>query len=137
MTPSNTNISVPKFGTGNAAANAASSGGNTGGNVWPGVEAGTGTGPQGAARPRGRGPGVFVISLTPFDNQERFDEAGFRGHLRRIAAAGIGVYVGGAGSGEAYALEQHEARRVLEIAVEELRGQGAGAGNGRRTAHRP
>jgi 4-hydroxy-tetrahydrodipicolinate synthase len=69
-----------------------------------------------------RDPSVHVISLTPFDEQERFDEAAFRSHLRRMRDAGIGVYVGGAGSGEAYTLSPAEMRRVLEIAVEELKG---------------
>jgi len=69
-----------------------------------------------------RDPSTFVISLTPFDRDERLDEEGFRVHLRRLAAAGIGVYVGGAGSGEGYTLEEDEVRRVLDIAVEELKG---------------
>lgn len=40
-----------------------------------------------------------------------------------MAEAGIGVYVGGGGSGEAYTLRGEEPRRVLEIAVEELKGR--------------
>lgn len=71
---------------------------------------------------RSQDPGVFVISLTPFDDDERFDEGAFRAHLQRLRAAGIGVFVGGAGSGEAYTLSPDEMRRVLEIAVEELKG---------------
>ena len=73
------------------------------------------------ARPQN--PGVYVISLTPFDEQERFDETAFRAHLRRMATAGVGVYVGGAGSGEAYTLTPDEMQRVLAIAVEELKGK--------------
>jgi 4-hydroxy-tetrahydrodipicolinate synthase len=69
-----------------------------------------------------RVPSVFVISLTPFDDQERLDEAGLRAHLQRMKSAGIGVYAGGAGSGEAYTLSPAEMRRVLEIAVDELKG---------------
>jgi len=69
-----------------------------------------------------RTPHAFVISLTPFDTAERLDEEALRRHLRRLAATGIGVYVGGGGSGEAYTLRPAERRRVLEIAVEELRG---------------
>jgi 4-hydroxy-tetrahydrodipicolinate synthase len=69
-----------------------------------------------------RQPSVHVISLTPFDEAERFDEGALRAHLQRMRAAGIGVYVGGAGSGEAYTLSRAEMRRVLEIAVEELKG---------------
>jgi 4-hydroxy-tetrahydrodipicolinate synthase len=69
-----------------------------------------------------RDPSTFVISLTPFDRDEGLDEEGLRRHLRRLGAAGIGVYVGGAGSGEGYTLTENEVRRVLDIAVEELKG---------------
>ncbi|HUP73597.1 MAG TPA: dihydrodipicolinate synthase family protein [Acidimicrobiales bacterium] len=69
-----------------------------------------------------RVPSVYVISLTPFDERERLDEPALRAHLQRMKAAGIGVYAGGAGSGEAYTLSPDEMRRVLEIAVDELRG---------------
>lgn len=68
-------------------------------------------------------PRCFVISITPFRPDGGFDEAGFRRHLGRMADAGIGVYVGGGGSGEGYTLEESEVARVLEIAVEELKGR--------------
>jgi 4-hydroxy-tetrahydrodipicolinate synthase len=38
-----------------------------------------------------------------------------------MVAAGVGVYVGGGGSGEGFVLSADERRRVLEIAAEELR----------------
>ena len=66
---------------------------------------------------------TFVVSLTPFAQDGSLDEAGFRLHLRRLAAAGIGVYVGGSGSGEGYVLSAIERRRVLEVASEELSGR--------------
>jgi 4-hydroxy-tetrahydrodipicolinate synthase len=65
---------------------------------------------------------VLVISLTTFAADGAFDEGAFRAHLHRMAAAGIGVYVGGSGSGEGYALTAAETHRVLEIAAEELHG---------------
>jgi 4-hydroxy-tetrahydrodipicolinate synthase len=40
-----------------------------------------------------------------------------------MAAAGVGVYVGGGGSGEGFTLSDDEASRVLEIGVEELKGK--------------
>ncbi len=70
-----------------------------------------------------RPPAAFVISITPFDRDGHIDEAGFRGHLRRLAAAGIGVYIGGSGSGEGYTLTPAETRRLLDIGVEELKGK--------------
>jgi 4-hydroxy-tetrahydrodipicolinate synthase len=66
---------------------------------------------------------AFVISITPFGTDGSFDEDGIRSHLRRMANAGIGVYLGGGGSGEGYALSDQEARRLLEIGVDEVRGQ--------------
>ena len=70
-----------------------------------------------------RVPSVYVISLTPFDEREELDEPALRAHFQRMRAAGIGVYAGGAGSGEGYTLSPDEMRRVLEIAVDELQGQ--------------
>ena len=66
---------------------------------------------------------TFVISLTPFTATGDLDEDGLRAHLRRLASSGIGVYLGGSGSGEGYTLSRDEVRRVLEIGVEELRGR--------------
>ncbi len=65
---------------------------------------------------------TYVISITPFTADGGFDEPGIRRHLRRLAAAGIGVYLGGGGSGEGYVLTPAEAQRLLEIGVEELSG---------------
>ncbi|CAB4763174.1 MAG: hypothetical protein F2754_16930 [Actinobacteria bacterium] len=67
-------------------------------------------------------PSTLVISLTPFDEHDRLDVEAFRSHLRRMRDAGIGVYVGGGGSGEGYTLTPAEAFTVLRIAAEELNG---------------
>jgi len=65
---------------------------------------------------------VFAVSITPFDVDGQIDEAAFRKHLQRMVAAGIGVYVGGGGSGEGFVLTPSERRRILDIAAEELSG---------------
>ena len=79
---------------------------------------------DGNAGPDGPGrPSTFVISITPFTEDGAFDEAATRSHLRRMAAAGIGVYLGGGGSGEGYVLSADETRRLLQIGVEELKGK--------------
>jgi 4-hydroxy-tetrahydrodipicolinate synthase len=65
---------------------------------------------------------AYVISITPFSPDGSLDEAGLRAHLRRMGDAGIGVYVGGGGSGEGYTLSPAERRRVAEIAVDEIGG---------------
>lgn len=67
-------------------------------------------------------PSTLVISLTPFDEHDRLDVDAYRAHLRRMRAAGIGVYVGGGGSGEGYTLTPDETRTVLGVAAEELQG---------------
>ena len=66
---------------------------------------------------------TFVISLTPFTEDGTLDESALRAHLRRMGAAGIGVYLAGSGSGEGYTLTRGERRRVLEIGAEELAGR--------------
>ena len=71
----------------------------------------------------GRRPSTFVISITPFDREGRLDETALRAHLRRMGAAGIGVYVGGGGSGEGFTLSAAEMRTVLDVAAEELGGK--------------
>lgn len=64
----------------------------------------------------------FTISITPFTAGGAIDEAGLRAHLTRLGAAGVGVYVGGGGSGEGYTLDDAETERLLAIAVETLKG---------------
>ncbi len=68
-------------------------------------------------------PRAFAFSITPFDENDRLDEATLRAHLRRLRDAGVGVYMGGSGGGEAYSLTPAEQQRVLEIGVEEMKGK--------------
>ena len=68
-------------------------------------------------------PVMFCMIATPLDDQERLDEAGFRSHLRRLAEAGIGVYLGSAGTGEGSALEPDELQSLYRIGVSELKGK--------------
>lgn len=70
-----------------------------------------------------RTPSNYVTSLTIFAPDGSLDEDGQRRHFERFAAAGIGAYVGGSGSGEGYALSRDEQRRVMEIAKETLKGK--------------
>jgi len=66
---------------------------------------------------------VYAVSITPFTVDGRLDEDGFRRHLQRMAAAGVGVYVGGGGSGEGFVLTTEERRRLFAIGADELRGR--------------
>jgi 4-hydroxy-tetrahydrodipicolinate synthase len=67
-------------------------------------------------------PSAFVISITPFDADGEIDWEATRAHLRRLADAGVGVYVGGGGSGEGHALLPEEVERLLTHAASELGG---------------
>lgn len=66
---------------------------------------------------------MFAISITPFDERGRLDDAALRAHVDRLADAGVGVYLGGGGSGEGFTLEPDEARRVLEVGVDQVGGR--------------
>ncbi|MGC6330823.1 dihydrodipicolinate synthase family protein [Rhizorhabdus sp. FW153] len=66
---------------------------------------------------------TFTISITPFTADGAIDEAAFRRHLRKLSDAGVGVYVGGGGSGEGYTLSDEETERLLAIASDELKGR--------------
>ena len=67
-------------------------------------------------------PSAFVISITPFDAAGEIDWARPARTSRRLRESGIGVYVGGGGSGEGHALLPEEVDRLLQLAAEELRG---------------
>ncbi len=66
---------------------------------------------------------TYVICMTPFDAEDRLDEQALRGHLERLAESGIGVYLGGGGSGEGYTLRPDEVERVLAIGADVLKGR--------------
>lgn len=77
---------------------------------------------KGKVRKSGPRASAFVTTITPFTADGGFDEAGIRGHFQRMAEAGLGVFVGTGGSGEGYSLSVTETRRLLELAVEEVKG---------------
>jgi 4-hydroxy-tetrahydrodipicolinate synthase len=70
---------------------------------------------------RGR-PSAYVISITPFEDEGAIDWDATRAHWRRLREAGVGVYVGGGGSGEGHALVAREVDELLAAAAEELSG---------------
>lgn len=66
---------------------------------------------------------TFTISITPFAEDGAIDETRLRRHLSKLGDAGMGVYVGGGGSGEGYTLSPDETETLLQIAVDELAGR--------------
>lgn len=75
---------------------------------------------QSGHRKSGIRASAFTTTITPFKQDGSFDEAGARGHFRRMGEAGIGVYIGTGGSGEGYSLTTQETSRLLKIAREEI-----------------
>lgn len=67
-------------------------------------------------------PSTFVISQTPFDADGEIDWNATRAHWKRLAEAGVGVYVGGGGSGEGHTLLPAEVEELLAVAAKELVG---------------
>ena len=67
-------------------------------------------------------PSTFVISQTPFGVDGEIDWSATRAHLGRLKEAGVGVYVGGGGSGEGHTLLTEEVEQLLSVAAEELVG---------------
>ncbi|HEV7680395.1 MAG TPA: dihydrodipicolinate synthase family protein [Candidatus Dormibacteraeota bacterium] len=61
---------------------------------------------------------MFCMAATPFREDGSLDEDSLRVHLRRIADAGNGVYLGSGGAGEGHVLTTAELRRIYEIGVE-------------------
>lgn len=66
---------------------------------------------------------MFCMSATPFHEDGSLDEDGLRTHLRRLVAAGNGVYLGSGGAGEGHVLTVPELRRIYDIGVEECKGR--------------
>jgi 4-hydroxy-tetrahydrodipicolinate synthase len=63
--------------------------------------------------------GVWAAIATPFDENDRFDEAVFRENIRRLAAAGIhGIYTTDS-DGEFYAIELEEYKRIVDVFADE------------------
>ena len=67
--------------------------------------------------------GVVPPIITPLDEQERVDEAGFRKLLRYCVDGGLhAIFVAGS-NGETLALTQKERNRAIQIALDEVGGQ--------------
>ena len=66
---------------------------------------------------------VLCMSATPFTDDGALDEPALRTHLRRLADAGVGVYLGSGGAGEGHALTPAELGRLYRVGVEECRGR--------------
>ncbi|MEJ5377883.1 MAG: 4-hydroxy-tetrahydrodipicolinate synthase [bacterium] len=67
--------------------------------------------------------GIIAAVVTPFDEKEQIDEEAFRAVIERLIQAGVhGLFPVGS-QGEFYALEFHEKKRLMELAVEQAAGR--------------
>lgn len=65
-----------------------------------------------------RAPSTFTCTVTPFDAAGRLDLEAWRSHLVRLAASGMGVYVGSSSPGEGYTLDADETEALYGAAVD-------------------
>jgi len=67
--------------------------------------------------------GIIVPIITPMNDDESFNEAQFRIEINRLIDGGVsGIFALGT-NGEVYALNEQEKLRVLEVAVDEVKGR--------------
>lgn len=63
--------------------------------------------------------GVVAIPVTPFDAQNRVDQAAYRRIVRRMLDEGVRTVTPGGNTGEFYSLDESERRLVVELTVAE------------------
>ena len=68
-------------------------------------------------------PTVYCMSVTPFDENGGFDESGYRTHLERMVACGVGVYFASPGSGEGHSLSSAELQQLYRVGVQTCKGK--------------
>jgi len=66
-------------------------------------------------------PGPYVMSISPANLDGSLDKGAFVGHIRRLAAERIGVYVVGAGFGEGMVMSDDDTWSMIDLAVKELK----------------
>ncbi|MEU4986122.1 dihydrodipicolinate synthase family protein [Streptomyces sp. NPDC021969] len=71
--------------------------------------------------------GVVAIPVTPFDTQDRVDEAAYQGVVRRMLDEGVRTVTPGGNTGEFYSLDESERRLVVELTVAETVASGVSA----------
>ena len=71
----------------------------------------------------GGSPPIHAMAVTPFHPDGGIDEAALRTCVTRLAAAGVGVYLGSYGTGEGHLLHDDEVARLYAVGVEAAAGR--------------
>lgn len=76
--------------------------------------------------------GLYTVCITPFDAKGKLDEEGMRSNFHRQLQQGVEGFVVLGTTSESPTLAHEEKKRVIQIAVEEIKGKGTlwvGTGN--------
>lgn len=76
-----------------------------------------------ARRPGTGEPSAYCCTITPFDAEGRLDEDGLRLLVDRLAAGGVGAFVGTSSPGEGFSLSLTETERLYGVAMEAMAGR--------------
>ncbi|HEX7096842.1 MAG TPA: dihydrodipicolinate synthase family protein [Acidimicrobiales bacterium] len=68
-------------------------------------------------------PPINAMAVTPFDERGALDEAALRVVVDKLAAAGVGIYLGSYGTGEGHLLRPEELPVLYAIGVEAAAGR--------------
>jgi len=66
---------------------------------------------------------VNAMCVTPFDSEDRLDEAALVVIVDRLSVAGVGIYLGSFGTGEGHLLRPAEISRLYSVGVEAAAGR--------------
>src|SRR5579862_1502060 len=67
--------------------------------------------------------GLYVLTITPFDQKFRLDEDAYRENVRRLLSLGVDGIITTGTNGEFHTLEDGELARISRLAVKETKGQ--------------
>ena len=70
--------------------------------------------------------GTFVVMVTPFTQDQRLDEKGFRANIDWYIAERIHGVICLGSTGEFASLSNEERRKVIDLTVDQVNGRGGG-----------
>jgi hydratase-aldolase len=67
--------------------------------------------------------GLYVLTITPFDQKFRLDEDAYRENVRKLLALGVDGIITTGTNGEFHTLEDGELARIASLVVKEVKGK--------------